>query len=150
MRRVTESSDEDEIKSQREPSHPMTSATKKRQRLTNALSQETCSLLIRRQRPKLRRTLRTPIGRNRTPSAKSTTRRWIQWTRQVAPQNNPLTGSLNDRIRRRNSRKQRPRIRMQRTFVQILRISSLNDLAEIHHSNPVTDVSNNRKIVRNK
>src|ERR1700674_2520269 len=75
--------------------------------------------------------------------------RWrICRRRNIALQNDPLFPRV--RVRDRNGGKKRLRVRHRRLAVQILRRRELYDLAQIHHRDPVSDVLDDREVVRDE
>ena len=68
--------------------------------------------------------------------------------RNIALEYDPLT--LLPWIWDRYRRQQCLRVRMQRRFVQTLSFANLDDLTQIHHSNAVRDMFDDRQSVRNK
>ena len=51
---------------------------------------------------------------------------------------------------KRHSGQEGPGVRVHRCFKEFIRITLLHDLPQIHHCQPIADVSNDRKVVRDK
>ena len=60
----------------------------------------------------------------------------------------PLLGQI--RVRDRDGRQQRLRVRHDRPRVELVGRRELDDLAEVHHRDPVAHVANDAEVVRNE
>src|SRR3954447_1211979 len=77
--------------------------------------------------------LRTFVGCLPAPRAEAATAWWLHRARNVALQNDPGAHALATRVRDRDGREQRLRVRVLRMLVHIIRFAELDDLAEVHH-----------------
>ena len=80
----------------------------------------------------------------------ATGNRGIGGARQVTLDANRLSTPLHLRIRDRDRGKQGDRVRMQWVVVEVVRGSDLDDLAQVHDGDPVGDVTDDRKVVRDE
>src|SRR5216683_451123 len=85
--------------------------------------------------------------RARAAGPEPTARRWIDRRGDVTLEDHALPRSLDERIRDWNRRKQRTRVRVARTPVELLTGRNLHDLAEVHDRNAVGDVLHDREFV---
>src|SRR5215467_7498766 len=74
--------------------------------------------------------------------------RWVNWTRHIAFEDDPLF--LNGRIRNGHRRKQRFSVGMLWIFVQFFIGSKFDNLPEVHHGYPVTDMFHNIEVMGNE
>src|SRR5215470_13311551 len=74
--------------------------------------------------------------------------RWVDRTRHISFEDDPFF--LDRRIRNGHSRKQRFGIGVLRIFIQLFTGSELDNLAEVHHCHPVTNMFHNVQIVSNE
>src|SRR5713226_9284925 len=88
--------------------------------------------------------------RARAAGPEPTARRWIDRRGDVTLEDHALPRSLDERIRDRNRRKQRTRVRVARTPVELLAGRNLHDLAEVHDRDAVGDVFHDREVVRDE
>ena len=91
--------------------------------------------------------LLTAFGSIRASGVELASRRWVDRARNVSFQNHPLSCACNDRVRNRNRTHQSLGIRVNRVFVQLIRISELYHVAQIHYADTVRNVPYNRDIV---
>ena len=67
-----------------------------------------------------------------------------------AAQYNSFTLPFDGRIGDRNSRKQRLRVWMKRSLIEVVAISDFNNLSKIHHGDTVAYMPNDAEIVSDK
>src|SRR5579863_2943280 len=78
---------------------------------------------------------------------KAAPRRRIDRRRNVARQDDALAALLDRRIRNRNCREQRLRIRMEGIDVEFLAVGNLDELADVHDRDAGRDMTHDREIV---
>src|SRR5215510_7862984 len=83
-----------------------------------------------------------------TPRVKVASRRGRKWTWNIALQQLPLSSRMG--LRERDRRKQGTGIGVPWSREQFVRSRGLDDAAEVHDRNPIRDVFDHRKIVRNE
>ncbi len=74
-------------------------------------------------------------------------RRRVDRARHVALEDDPAALALGDRIRHRDGGQEGAGVRMARRRVHLVRRPDLDDLAEVHHRDPVADVLDHRQVV---
>src|SRR5215470_14905823 len=97
--------------------------------------------------PQLRTHPAAALDRNRTTRMKHAARRRIDRTRHLTFHGFELAVGLDARIRNRHRVEKRPGIRMQRVVEQLVAIGQLDDAAEIHHRDTLTEMPYDREIV---
>src|SRR5215510_891473 len=83
-----------------------------------------------------------------TPRVKVASRRGRKWTWNIALQQLPLSSRM--RLRERDRREQGTGIGVPGAREQLVRGRGLDNAAEVHDGNPIGDVLDHRKIVRDE
>ena len=76
--------------------------------------------------------------------------RHVQRTRHVAFKDDALARSCDIRVRNRNGRQKRLRIRVLRVLVQLVGVRDLDDLAEVHDGDALGNVPHDKKVMRDE
>src|SRR5712692_9216544 len=84
----------------------------------------------------------------RTPRPEAAAGWRVDWTRHLAAEHDPLAALAREWLR--DSRQESLRVRMQRPSVQVRGVADLDDLAEVHDSNPIADVADDGEVVGDK
>src|SRR4249920_737311 len=71
-------------------------------------------------------------------------------TGDVALEHDALPRGFRDRIRDRDGREQRDRVRVQRLAIQVRRLRPLDEPTQVHHRDGVTHVADDREVVRDQ
>src|SRR3954467_2541605 len=93
---------------------------------------------------------RANLGGPGTARAEAATGRRVDWAWHIASQHQPLARGVAFRIGNRHRRQQGIRVRVNRPAVQVFRGRILNDLAEIHHRDPVGNVADHAEVMRHE
>jgi len=86
--------------------------------------------------------------KKRTSGMKSTSRRRINWTGDIAFQNEAMP--LHLRVWNRDRREERLGIGMQRSFIEFFSRGQLNKLSQVHYSNPIANIPHHAEVMGDK
>ena len=75
---------------------------------------------------------------------------WVCRARHISLQDDTLALAFDHRVRDRHGGEQRLRVRVHRLFIEFVAFRQLNNLAQVHHSDTVGNVTNHRQVMRNE